>query len=271
MDCTIDIQKEGKSVLAYLPFNPRTEFDILKGSIFVKCKINGTEFKTKLMSKGNEKYCIFFSRQLLKNLGLDGDEHLKIQLNITQDSTNNSELAEPELLDNDTLKTIRERASIRSFTDKKISDLVLDTILNTGLCAPSASNKRPFHFVVTHSREKMIHIMENNPYVKMLKYSAACILVCGDKIVQGVPELLIEDCSAATQNMLLAIHSLGLGGVWCGVRQGSDFYKDIVKEFNLPNYIRPVSLIAFGYTDEKKVQINRHEINKIHLEGWQNQ
>ncbi len=268
MNCTIDIKKEGNSVLAYLPFNPRNEFNIPKGSILVKCIIDGTEFKSKLMSRGNEKYCLFFSKQLLKNLGLNGDEHLNVHMNIALDSTNTSEQAEPQLLDNDIIKAIRERASIRTFTDKKISNLALDTILNAGLCAPSATNKRPFHFIVTQDREKMSHIKENNSYAKMLKSAAACIIICGDKIVQGIPEWLIEDCSAATQNMLLAIHSLGLGGVWCGVKQGSDFYKDIVNEFELPSHIRPISLIAFGYTDEKKIQLNRHETNKIHIECW---
>ncbi len=268
MKCMIDIKREGNSVIAYLPFNPRTEFGILKGSIYVMCAIGGVEFKSKLMSRGNEKYCIFFSKQLLKNLELSGDDHLNVPLDIAPHSISTSQAAEPELLDNEAIKTIRERVSIRSFIDKNISDLLLQTILNAGLCAPSATNKRPFHFVVTQSREKMTHIMKNNSYVKMLSTAAACIIVCGDKIVQGIPEWLIEDCSAATQNMLLAIHSLGLGGVWCGVKQGSDFYKDIINEFGLPSHIRPVSLIAFGYTDENKVQPNRFETNKIHHESW---
>jgi nitroreductase len=268
VDCTIDIIKEGNFVLAYLPFNPRTEFGIPKGSIFVNCNIGGREFKSKLMSKGNGNYSIFFSKQLIKNLDLNENEYFNVRLNITPDSVNSSELAEPELLDNETIKAIRERASIRLFTNKEVSKLIVDTILNAGLCAPSATNKRPFHFVVTQSREKMTHIMENNTYAKMLKDSAACIIVCGDKVMQGISELLIEDCSAATQNMLLAIHSLGLGGVWCGIRQSSDFYKDMVREFNLPNYIRPIALIAFGYPDEEKVQPNRYETNKIHIEAW---
>lgn len=268
MNCIINIIKEGNSVLAYLPFNPRIEFDIPKGSIYVKCIVNETEFKSKLMPRGNEKYAIFFSKQLIKNLGLSEEEHFEVPLSIDKERVINTQLIEPELLDNDTMRSIRERASIRSFNNKEISDLVLDTILNAGLCAPSATNKRPFHFVVTRSKEKMAQITENNAYAKMLKSSAACIIVCGDKIVQGIPEWLIEDCSAATQNMLLAIHSLGLGGVWCGVKQSSDFYKDIVREFHLPGHIRPISLIAFGYTEEKKVQQNRYEINKIHIEEW---
>ncbi len=268
MNCMIDIRKEGNSVLAYLPFNPRTEFDVPKGAIIVKCIIGGIEFKAKLMPKGNEKFCLFFSKQLQGNLGINEAEHLNILLSIEPYTTDDSASVQPELLENDTIKAIRERASIRSFTDKKINNLIFDTILNAGLCAPSATNKRPFHFLLTKNREKMLQLTANNSYVNMLTNTPACIIICGDKITQGIPEWLIEDCSAATQNMLLAIHSLGLGGVWCGVKQGSDFYKDIVNEFKLPSHIRPVSLIAFGYTDEKKVQTNRHETSKIHIESW---
>lgn len=269
MKCTIDIKREGSTVLAYLPFNPRVEFGILKGSIYVKCTIGGVDFKSKLMSRGNEQYCIFFSKQLLKNLGLDGEEHFNIKLDINGDRLDTVEVYEPEIMDNETIRSIIERASIRSFTDKQISPILLESILYAGLCAPSATNKRPFHFVVTQDREKMLHIIGNNPYVKMLRTAAACIIVCGDKIVQGIPEWLIEDCSAATQNMLLVIHSLGLGGVWCGVKQGSDFYKNIVNEFGLPSHIRPVSLIAFGYAEAKKTQPNRFETKKIHYESWE--
>lgn len=268
MECMIDIKKEGNTVLAYLPFNPKIEFGILKGSIYVKCVINGVEFKSKLMSRGSGKYCIFFNKQLLKLLDLDGDEHLAIPLTIILERENIHELAELKMLDNETLKSIRERSSIRCFTGKQIDEVTFHTILNAELCAPSASNKRPFHIVVTQDRDKMICISKNNNYAKMLQCATACIVVCGDKIVQGIPEWLLADCSAATQNMLLAIHSLGLGGVWCGVRQGSDFYKDIVNVFGLPSHIKPISLIAFGYTDDKKVQSNRYEANKIHFESW---
>jgi len=268
MNCTIDIKREGNSVIARLPFNPKTEFGIQKGSIFVKCIINGIQFKARLMSKGSGNYFLFFSKQLIKHLNLKEEENLNVVLDIELDIPENETLAEPEILDNETLKVIRERASIRTFIDKEISNTVIDTILNAGLCAPSAKNKRPFHFVVTQNKEQMKHITENAHYAKMLENATACIIVCGDKIMQGIPEWLLEDCSAATQNLLLAIHSLGLGGVWCGVKQSSDFYKDIVNEFNLPNHIRPVSLIAFGYTQEKKVQPNRYETYKIHRESW---
>lgn len=271
MNCTVDIKKEGNKVLAYLPFNPRTEFHIPKGTIFVKCVLENVQFKSRLMSRGNGRYCIFFSKQLLKDIGIDGEEKLNVHLDIELDTiTSVSALMEsPEMINNEVLKAISQRASIRKFCEKEIGQVQINTILNAGLCAPSATNKRPFHFVVTKDREKMVSIIGDNHYVEMLRNAAACIIVCGDKVIQGIPEWLLADCSAATQNILLAIHSIGLGGVWCGVKQSSDFYKGIVKEFALPNHIRPVSLVAFGYPADEKIQPNRFELSKIHFESWE--
>lgn len=270
MDCIVDIKKEGNKVVASLPFDPRAEFNIPKGTIYVKCIIDNIQFKAKLMSRGNGRYCVFFSKQLLKDIGIEGNEKLNVNLKIEPDMpTSLPEFSEiPELINNEVLKAIFQRASIRKFSGKDIDQVQINTILNAGLCAPSATNKRPFHFVVIKDKEKMISIIGDNPYVKMLKEAQACVIVCGDKIVQGIPELLLADCSAATQNILLAIHSLGLGGVWCAVKQGSDFYKGIVKEFGLPSNIRPISLVAFGYPGEEKTQPCRFENSKIHFETW---
>lgn len=269
MECIVDIKKEGKFTIAILPFNPRTEFDTPKGTIYVKCIVGNVEFKSKLVSKGDGCYFIMFNKHLLKNLGISDEGRLNVNLSIEPDIVAAIPESENyEMLENEVLKAISERASIRRFDSKEISDVQMNTILNAGLCAPSASNKRPFHFIVSKDREKMISIIGNNPYVKMLNSAAACIVVCGDTVVQGTAEWVLADCSAATQNILLAIHTVGLKGVWCGVRQSSDFYKDIVKTFNLPNYIRPVSLIAFGYSDDNKIQPNRFEKDKIHYESW---
>jgi nitroreductase len=268
MKCKIDIKKEGKLITALIPFDPKTEFNISKGTIYVNCVINDVEFKAKLMPKGNGKYFIIFNKQLMKNIGLEGEKHLNINLSIDIENNEKPEVKKMKFLENDTLKIISERKSIRNFNDKKIDRIIMDTILNAGLCAPSANNKRPFHFIVIENKKKMLKIIGNNSKIKMLENTTACIIICGDKVVQGISEFLIEDCSAATQNILLAIHSLGLGGVWCGIKQNSDFYKDIINEFKIPEHIKPISLIALGYTNDKYTQTNRYEINKIHYEIW---
>ena len=268
MNCMIDIKKDGKFFIALLPFDPRKEFNISKGTIFVECAVNEFEFKTKLLSRGSEGYCILFNKKLLADIGVDGNEALRLRLSIKPIMKESLESVVPETLENETVRAIQDRASIRSFSSGEINKVQINTILNAGFCAPSAMNKRPFHFLVSESKDKMLRLAESNNKVKMLCTAAACIVVCGDKVVQGIPELLIEDCSAATQNILLAIHSIGLGGVWCGINQNSDLHKSVAAEFGLPNHIRPVSLVALGYPDEKKIQQDRYEPDKIHIEIW---
>ena len=83
-----------------------------------------------------------------------------------------------------------------------------------------------------------------------------------------VKEFLYADCAAATQNILLGIHGLGLGGVWCGVASNSDWRKRMVAELELPLKLEPIAVIAFGWPDEKKELLGRWEPEKIYYDKW---
>jgi nitroreductase len=267
MHCIVDLVKEGSAVLAYLPFDVRKEFQIQKGSVYAKCEIGGVPFETKLLSRGEGRFCVFFNKALLKNLALSEDAQ-SVVLNIEPRAAEQKASQPQGLLQNETLQTIAARRSIRAFTGEDVSEDALNTVLNAGFCAPSASNKRPLHFLVSKDRAKMDAFMAASPYVGMLKTAATSIVVCGDKVTQGIPEWLLEDCAAATENMLLAIVSLGLGGCWCGVRQGSDFYKAVETAFCLPGHIRPVSLIAVGVPAEEKAPNDCFNSARVHMETW---
>ena len=85
------------------------------------------------------------------------------------------------------------------------------------MAAPSACNKQPWHFVVINDREILDQIPQFSPYASMVKQAPLAIVVCGclDKTLEGIEqEFWIQDCSAATENILLMGHDLGLGGVW---------------------------------------------------------
>ena len=264
MDFITDIKKEGNVFLAYLPFDPRAEFGIQKGALYADCIVENVQFKSELLSGGDGRYYVVLGDRLMKDIGICDNVHIKVEPSAA--AAVSAKI--PEMIENDVLKAISARASIRKFSDKEIDDLQINAILHAGLCAPSAANKRPFHFIVSRDREKMVSIIGDNPYVKMLRSAAACIIVCGDEAVQSIEELLLADCSAATQNILLAIHASGLGGVWCGIRRNSGFYKGIVKEFCLPDNIRPISLIPLGCSAEKVTRPNRFDAGKIHFEVW---
>ncbi len=270
MDFLIDIKKEDGVFPVYLPFDPRAEFEIPKGEMYADCIIENVSLTAEIMLKGDGRYYIVLSDQLLKGIGIseEGRKNVHIKVDPAKMKEMPKHKASPPTINNETLKVIVERSSIRKFSDEKLTDIQINTMLHAGFCAPSAANKRPFHFVVSQDREKMVSIIGDNPYVKMLRNAAACVIVCGDEERQRVPELLLADCSAATQNILLAVHAIGLGGVWCGIMKDTDFYNGIVKAFSMPKNIRPVSLIPIGYCNEQVNRPDRFERNKIHFEVW---
>ncbi|GAI87989.1 unnamed protein product, partial [marine sediment metagenome] len=94
--------------------------------------------------------------------------------------------------------------------------------------------------------------MEVHPYSKMLKEAGLAILVCGDERLQLSKGYWVVDCGAATQNLLLAAHGIGLGAVWLGVHPREKRKSGIRKIFHLPDHVQPFSLISIGYPAEDK-------------------
>jgi len=169
----------------------------------------------------------------------------------------------------DVLTAIRTRRSIRRYTEDEVDDQTLHTILDAGFCAPSASNKRPWHFLVIRDKAALQAISDANPYAKMVSSAACCIVVCGDEAIQASIGLLVEDCSAAIQNMLLAAHGLGLGAVWCGLYTGSGGrHGDFARMLEMPQGIVPVGMIAVGYPAETKPATDRFDTSRVHCEKW---
>ena len=166
------------------------------------------------------------------------------------------------------LEAITTRASIRSYTNQPLTEQELNTLLLAGFCAPSAMNRRPWHFIVVREKSRLQEIGEHSSYGKMIPKAAVCIIVCGDQERTTFPELLTNDCSAAIQNILLAAHGIGLGAVWCGVVKGQEFYRYLKEGFQLPETIEPEGVIAVGYPAETREHKERFEPEKIHYESW---
>src|SRR5512135_1609558 len=122
-------------------------------------------------------------------------------------------------MENDALRVIYTRRSVRSFTGEAVSRDALMKILRAGMSAPSAVNIQPWAFVTVTDRKTLDRLCERLPYAKMLDTAGAAIVVCG---IPGKDEVYaakywVMDCSAATENILLAAHALGLGAVWTAV------------------------------------------------------
>jgi len=167
------------------------------------------------------------------------------------------------------LESIFNRRSIRRYSSRKVEKEKIIKIIEAGMFAPSAHNRQPWHFVPTNDRGTMLEIADKHPYAKMLKTADWAILVCGDLNLESSSGYLAVDCAAATENMMLAAYSLGLGTVWIAVYPREERIRMMREIFKLPANIEPISLIAVGYPDEKKPKPNRFNPSRIHWDKWE--
>lgn len=152
--------------------------------------------------------------------------------------------------DNAILNAIAKRSSIREYTGEVVSRDQLETIIKAGMAAPSAMNHQPWEFVAIDDRALLDKLGDVLPYAKMLHKAGAAIAVCGN-VEKDCPapynSIWIHDCSAATENILLAVEALGLGAVWTAV-EPSDALVAVVKDaLKLPDNVVPLCVIPIGH------------------------
>lgn len=168
----------------------------------------------------------------------------------------------------DYLQAILTRVSIRKYTGEKITDEHWDTIFKAGFSAPSAHNLQPWHFIRIDDDGLLTTISAVHPYAKMLPQAGGAILVCGDNTIQEMTGFMVEDCSAAIENMLITINGLGLGGVWVGVHPVDSLIDSISELFDLPEAIIPIGIIAVGHRESQRAPINKYKPERIHHNKW---
>jgi nitroreductase len=168
------------------------------------------------------------------------------------------------------LTIIFGRRSIRQFAPGEVSEDKVRLLLEAAMAAPSAVGKDPWRFVVVRQPEKLKAMADVLPHGAMLASSAVGITVCGDLEVahDGQISYLLQDCSAAIENILLAAHALDLGACWLGVHPREERMRDIKKLLNLPASVIPVSCIAVGHPGEFKESRSRYDPNHVHFEQW---
>ncbi len=166
----------------------------------------------------------------------------------------------------ETIKTIFSRRSIRKYTAESVPEEHIKTILEAAMAAPSASNRKPWHFVVVTERDTLKRLADAHKYAKMLHEAPLCIVVCGDESVSQ--RFWTQDGSAATQNILLAAQALGLGSVWCGVYPSEERVREISEILGIVVPVKPLNLIAVGYPAEKKEPRTQYDGARVHREHW---
>ena len=167
----------------------------------------------------------------------------------------------------DAIETILTRRSIRRYTSQKVPGDLITKLLRAAMSAPSASNEQPWHFVVIDDHTILDEIPRFHPYSDMLPEAPLAILVCVDLIPQR-EGFVVQDGSAATQNLLLAAHAKSLGAVWLGIYPLQERIEGMRKLTNLPSHIVPLALIALGYPAEKIPREDRYQPQRVHSNKW---
>ncbi|MFA7658057.1 MAG: nitroreductase family protein [Candidatus Gastranaerophilaceae bacterium] len=170
------------------------------------------------------------------------------------------------------MNTIFKRTSVRKYLSKPVPPEQVEMLMKAGMAAPSAKNFQPWEFVAIQNRETLLKITEFHPYSFMLKQAPLAIVVCADT-EKEIPDLKgfdywVQDCSAATQNIMLQATEMGLGSVWLGTFPREQIYKPLAELLGVPANIVPFSIIAIGYPDGETEPKNKFDSKKIHYEKW---
>lgn len=159
---------------------------------------------------------------------------------------------------------IYARRSIRKYQDKPVEKEKIELLLKAAMAAPSAMNMQPWEFVVITDPEVIGKIRSSLMFAKF--NAPAAIAVCGNTTFFRSPmasKFWVQDCSAATQNILLAAAGLGLGTVWLGVHPVHVFTKRISEILGLPSHVVPLNVIYVGYPAEIKPPRTQYNPNRV--------
>lgn len=168
----------------------------------------------------------------------------------------------------DDMKAILERRSIRKYTNEPVNEEDFKALLKAAMAAPSAGNEQPWEFIIVKDRQLLTEITKFHPHSKMLNEAPAAIIVCGDHEKEKYKGYWVQDCSAATENILIAAEDKGLGAVWLGVYPNEDRVKNLRKLFHIPSHVTPLCIVAVGHPGEKKEPADRYDKKRVHTDKW---
>jgi len=163
------------------------------------------------------------------------------------------------------LHMIFARRSIRAYTGEPVSEADIHSILEAGMAAPSASNRKPWHFVAVTDRAILRALARSHPFGQMLANAALGIAVCGDP---AISDWWVQDCTAATENILVAVSGLGLGGVWIGCHGRPEREQAIKQVLDIPEPIGVLSMLSIGHPAEDKEARTQYDPRRVHQDRW---
>lgn len=172
---------------------------------------------------------------------------------------------------NAVIDNIMTRTSVRSYSDRQVSQEQIETLLRAAMAAPTAGNKQPWRFVVINDRSILDSISEKFHSMHMAGNASVAVVMCGDTTATFEGEgrdYWIQDVSAASENLLLAAHAIGLGAVWCGIYPVSERVGAFSTMLGLPGNIIPMACICIGYPDGLTEPKDKWMPENIHYNTW---
>jgi len=165
----------------------------------------------------------------------------------------------------DRLKMILARRSVRDYTRETVAESDLRSLLEAAMAAPSANNRQPWRFVVVRDRTILDLLAAAHPYGRMIAKAPLAFAVCGDA---SVSDWWVQDCSAATENLLVAAAGLGLGAVWVGCHGRPEREEAVRRCLGIPKAIGVLCLVAVGHPAERLPPRTQYDPAKLHAERW---
>ena len=167
---------------------------------------------------------------------------------------------------NETIKIIHQRKSVRNFSDKPVTKEQLEAIVRAGMAAPTAINTQPWQFLVIDDKKIISNYAEGNRAAFMINKCQALVVICGDMNIGNdrSKAFWVQDVSAATENLLLAVESLGLGAVWTGVYPIEERVKEVKAKFELPENVIPLCVVLVGYPDGTDQPKDKWKPERLH-------
>jgi len=150
----------------------------------------------------------------------------------------------------ETFEALMTRRSIRSFTDREISHDVIEKLLRAGAQAPSGGNRQPWRFIMVTDSAKIKQFDPDGKWQSFVSSAPAVLVACANphdtwERYDENDQCWVLDTSAAIENILIAMHALGLGAVWT-----LSFSKNVVRKVcSIPKHWQLISIVPFGYYD----------------------
>ena len=163
------------------------------------------------------------------------------------------------------LELIQKRRSIRRYTADPVSEADVRALLEAAMAAPSANNLQPWSFVVVRDAATRQQLAPTHTWSRMCADAPLVLAVCGD---EQASRHWVEDTSAATENLLLAVTALGLGAVWIGVHPDPERETHVKATLGIPDELRILCLIAVGHPAETRPPRTQYDERKVHYERF---